>query len=118
MDDNLAGTTGQSTQQRAILRLLQADTAAKERIQQAQETARTLTTDTDAEIARLLADARTEAEQTAQLLVEQARTQAQSDAQQINEDSAAAVAEMARRAHLHLDEAVALVVAWVSGEAL
>lgn len=116
MDGNLAGTTGQSTQQSTILRLLQADTEAKARIQQAQETSRTLTTDGDAEIARLLDETRIEAEHAAQSLIEQARMQAQSDAQRIADDAAAGVEEMVRRAHLHLDEAIALVVAWVSGE--
>ena len=108
MDGNLVGTSGQSTQQNAIFCLLQADTEAKERIDQAQETSRSIATDTDAQVTRLLEDAHTEAVRATQSLVEQARTQAQLDAQHIAEE----------RAHQHVNEAVALVAAWVSGEEL
>ncbi len=116
MDGNLVGTSGQSTQQNAIFCLLQADTEAKERIDQAQETSRSIATDTDAQVTRLLEDAHTEAVRATQSLVEQARTQAQLDAQHIAEEVIAVTEEMTKRAHQHVDEAVALVTAWVSGE--
>lgn len=118
MDGNLARTSGQSTQQNAIFCLLQADTEAKERIDQAQETSRSIATDTDAEITRLLEETHTEAERATQSLVEQARTQAQLDGQHIAEEMIAVAEEMTKRAHQHIDEAVALVAAWVSGEEL
>jgi vacuolar-type H+-ATPase subunit H len=117
-DANLAGTGEQSTQQSAIVRLLQADADANERRDQAQKTSRSMAMDTEAKATRLLEEARTDATRATQYLVEQARKQAQLDAQQITEEAKAAAEEMTNRAHQQLDDAVAFVVAWVSGEDL
>ena len=116
MDGNLAGTGEQSPQKGALFLLLQADAQAKKRLDQAQEASRSKAMDTDAEVNRLLEEAHTEANRAMESLVEQVRAQAQLDAQHIADEATAAADEMTKRAHQHVDEAVSLVVAWVSGE--
>ena len=107
-----------SHQQSTISRLLQADTEAKERIEQAQEKSRSIATDTDADVILLLEEAHTEAACATQSLVEQAHTQAQLDVRHIADEAIVVAEEMTKRAHQHLDEAIALVTAWVSEEEL
>lgn len=115
MDGNLAGTGEQSTQKGALSRLLQADAEAKKRVDQAQEASHSKAMDTDAEVNHLLEEANTEAMRAMESLVEQVRVQAQLDAQHVADEAVAAADEMTKRAHQHVDEAVSLVVTWVSG---
>ncbi|MEZ4867054.1 MAG: hypothetical protein R3C14_37370 [Caldilineaceae bacterium] len=109
-------TTAESPQQALLKRLLQIEADAKARHHQAEEHVQQMRTATAEQIQQRLASARTEANLEAKTYLQQVQAEVDATIQQLATANQRQIDAMRQQAQTHLDEAIALVVDWVTGK--
>lgn len=110
----MAESTPESMQQATLKRLLQIEVDAQERRKQAQTRAAQMQEESVAAIQRLLTQARLAAEQEAAHRAQQMQVETNATLRQLQAENQSKIEEMQRRAQHQREQAVRLLVDWVT----